>query len=50
MQLKRQANDYSEVSKLLAILEHPFDEQQGNEAYANPPSKEHRAIEVSCSS
>ena len=47
---KAQANDYSEVSKLLAILEHPFDEQQGNEAYANPPSKEHRAIEVSCSS
>ena len=47
---KAQAHDYSEVSKLLGILEHPFDEQEDNEAYANPPSIEHRAVEVSCSS
>jgi len=47
---KAQAQDYSEVSKLLSILEHPFDEQEDHEAYAKPPSIEHRAVEVSCSS
>ncbi|QWD87814.1 YdiU family protein [Polynucleobacter paludilacus] len=47
---KAQIQDYSEVSKLLAILENPFDEQENNEAYANPPPSEYRPVEVSCSS
>ena len=47
---KAQELDFSELSKLLAILEHPYDEQEHNEIYANPPTAEHRAVEVSCSS
>jgi uncharacterized protein YdiU (UPF0061 family) len=47
---KAQEQDFSELSKLLAILERPYDEQEHNQIYANPPTAEHRAVEVSCSS
>ncbi|MFZ3287150.1 MAG: YdiU family protein [Telluria sp.] len=47
---KAQNKDFSEVAKLLAVLEHPFDEQPGNEAYAALPPDWASALEVSCSS
>jgi uncharacterized protein YdiU (UPF0061 family) len=45
-----QNGDYSAVHKLLAVLEHPFDEQPGNEAYAALPPDWAAHLEVSCSS
>jgi uncharacterized protein YdiU (UPF0061 family) len=47
---KAQQQDFSEVAKLLSILETPFDEQEQYEAYANPPPPDLELIEVSCSS
>lgn len=45
-----QAGDFDEVRRLLAILEHPFDEQPEHAAYADFPPDWARTIEVSCSS
>jgi uncharacterized protein YdiU (UPF0061 family) len=47
---KAQNKDYSEIARLLAVLEHPFDEQPGNEAYAALPPDWASHLEVSCSS
>jgi len=47
---KAQNKDFSEVARLLAILEHPYDEQPGNEAYAALPPDWASHLEVSCSS
>ncbi|MFZ6766197.1 protein adenylyltransferase SelO [Undibacterium sp. Di26W] len=47
---KAQNKDFSEVEKLLQILEKPFDEQEENEDYATLPPDWARHIEVSCSS
>lgn len=47
---KAQQGDYSEVSKLLAVLERPFDEQPENAAYAALPPDWASHLEVSCSS
>ena len=47
---KAQEKDFSEVNKLLEILEHPFDEQPDNEAYAELPPDWASKLEVSCSS
>jgi len=47
---KAQQGDYSEVHKLLAVLEQPFDEQPENESYAAPPPDWASHLEVSCSS
>ncbi|CAH0192877.1 hypothetical protein SRABI118_01541 [Massilia sp. Bi118] len=47
---KAQNGDFSEVAKLLAILERPFDEQPENEAYAALPPDWASHLEVSCSS
>jgi serine/tyrosine/threonine adenylyltransferase len=47
---KAQKKDFSEVAKLLSILEHPFDEQPENEAYAALPPDWASHLEVSCSS
>ncbi|MES2323819.1 MAG: YdiU family protein [Pseudomonadota bacterium] len=47
---KAQNKDFSEVSRLLAILEHPYGEQPGNEAYAALPPDWASHLEVSCSS
>ena len=47
---KAQQKDFSEVARLLQILENPFDEQEEYEEYAVPPSPDLAAIEVSCSS
>jgi serine/tyrosine/threonine adenylyltransferase len=42
--------DFSEVTKLLKILEKPFDEQPEHEAYAQLPPDWASELEVSCSS
>jgi uncharacterized protein YdiU (UPF0061 family) len=47
---KAQNGDYSEVSRLLAVLERPFDEQPGNESCAALPPDWASHLEVSCSS
>ncbi len=47
---KAHERDYSEVAKLLAILENPFDEQHEHEAYAALPPDWASHLEVSCSS
>jgi uncharacterized protein YdiU (UPF0061 family) len=47
---KAQNKDFSEVAKLLAVLENPFDEQPDNEAYAALPPDWASDLEVSCSS
>lgn len=47
---KAQNKDFSEVAKLLAILENPFDEQPENSSYAALPPDWASTLEVSCSS
>lgn len=47
---KAQGGDFSEVSKLLAVLEQPFDEQPENASYAALPPDWASHLEVSCSS
>ena len=47
---KAQEKDFSEVAKLLSILEHPFDEQHEYDAYAALPPDWASHLEVSCSS
>lgn len=47
---KAQKKDFSEVTKLLRILENPFDEQDENEEYADLPPDWAQHLEVSCSS
>jgi len=45
-----QKKDFSEVQKLLTILQHPFDEQPEHDAYAALPPTWASSLEVSCSS
>jgi len=47
---KAQREDYSEIARLLTILERPFDEQPDSEAYAAPPPDWGAHVAVSCSS
>jgi len=47
---KAQNGDFSEVARLLAVLERPFDEQPENESYAALPPDWASHLEVSCSS
>jgi len=42
--------DFSEIERLLALLQQPFDEHPGMEAYAGPPPDWAAHIEISCSS
>lgn len=44
------AGDFGETARLLAVLERPFDEQPGQEAYADFPPDWAQHLEVSCSS
>ena len=46
----RATTDFSEVAKLLTILQHPFDEQPEHDAYAALPPAWAASLEVSCSS
>ena len=45
-----QQGDFSEVERLLKVLEHPFDERPEHAAYADHPPAWAQQIEVSCSS
>ena len=47
---KAQHKDFSEIAKLLSILENPFDEQPEHESYAALPPGWASHLEVSCSS
>lgn len=47
---KAQKKDFSEVQKLLTILQHPFDEQPEHDSYAALPPTWAASLEVSCSS
>jgi uncharacterized protein YdiU (UPF0061 family) len=47
---KAQNKDFSEVERLLSVLERPFDEQPENEHYAALPPDWASHLEVSCSS
>ncbi len=47
---KAQNRDFTEVARLLEVLEHPFDEQVEHEAYAALPPDWASHLEVSCSS
>jgi uncharacterized protein YdiU (UPF0061 family) len=42
--------DFSEIERLLKLLQRPFDDQPEHEAYAAPPPEWAKGIEVSCSS
>ncbi len=42
--------DFSEITRLLELLRHPFDDQPGMERYATPPPNWGKHIVVSCSS
>jgi uncharacterized protein YdiU (UPF0061 family) len=42
--------DYSEIDRLLRLLQRPFDEQPGMASYAAPPPEWAQQIHVSCSS
>ena len=42
--------DMSEVQRLLRVLEHPFDDQPGNDADAAFPPDWAQHLEISCSS
>jgi len=47
---KAQNKDFSEIARLLAVLEKPYDEQPEHEAYAALPPDWAAGLEVSCSS
>ncbi|MFZ6640449.1 protein adenylyltransferase SelO [Undibacterium sp. TC4M20W] len=47
---KAQQKDFSEVRKLLSILENPYDEQEEHDDYASLPPDWAKHLEVSCSS
>jgi uncharacterized protein YdiU (UPF0061 family) len=48
--VRAQQGDFSEVQRLLQVLEHPFDEQPEHAAYADHPPAGAQQVEVSCSS
>ena len=47
---KAQNKDFSEIARLLSVLEKPFDEQPENAHYAAQPPDWASSLEVSCSS
>ena len=47
---KAQNKDYSELARLLAVLQRPYDEQPEHEHYAALPPDWASHLEVSCSS
>jgi uncharacterized protein YdiU (UPF0061 family) len=48
--VRARGGDFSEVQRLLQVLQHPFDEQPANEADAGFPPDWATHLEVSCSS
>ncbi len=47
---KAQQKDYSEVDRLLALLQDPYSDQPGMDAYAAAPPNWGKHLSVSCSS
>jgi uncharacterized protein YdiU (UPF0061 family) len=47
---KAQKRDYSEIDHLLTLLQNPYSDQPGMEAYAAPPPNWGKHLTVSCSS
>ncbi len=47
---KAQQKDYTEIDRLLTLLQNPFVDQPGMESYAAPPPNWGKHISVSCSS
>jgi len=47
---KAQQKDYSEIDRLLTLLQNPYSEQPGMDAYAAPPPNWGKHLSVSCSS
>ena len=47
---KAQNKDFTELARLLAVLQRPYDEQPEHEAYAALPPDWASDLEVSCSS
>jgi len=45
-----QEKDYSEIDRLIRLLQSPFDEHVGMEHYAKPPSESVEQVAISCSS
>ena len=45
-----QEGDFSEMKRLLKVLENPFDEQRKMEVYSALPPDWGKAMEISCSS
>ena len=47
---KAQKKDYAEIDRLLALLQNPYSDQSGMDAYAAPPPNWGKHLSVSCSS
>jgi uncharacterized protein YdiU (UPF0061 family) len=47
---KAQNKDYSEIDRLLTLLQNPYSDQPGMEAYAAPPPNWGKHLAVNCSS
>ena len=47
---KAQQKDFSEIDRLLTLLQNPYSDQPGMEAYAAPPPNWGKHLSVSCSS
>src|SRR3979409_2552395 len=47
---KAQMKDYAEIDRLLALLQNPYSDQPGMDAYAAPPPNWGKHLAVSCSS
>jgi len=47
---KAQQKDYSEIDRLLTLLQNPYSEQPGMDVYAAPPPNWGKHLSVSCSS
>ena len=47
---KAQQKDFSEIDRLLSVLQRPYTEQNGMERYAEPPPNWGKHLSVSCSS
>jgi serine/tyrosine/threonine adenylyltransferase len=47
---KARQKDYSEIDRLLALLQYPYSDQPGMEAYAASPPNWGKHLSVSCSS
>jgi uncharacterized protein YdiU (UPF0061 family) len=47
---RAQQKDFTEVDRLLTLLQHPYTEQPGMDAYAAPPPNWGKHLSVSCSS